>query len=231
MYLGVWLLTEYGLVNWIYLNTYTHDSELQGITALSLISILYKSLAHAKSSQFTFSSRFIVTDPNSGDSPGSVLTSLLSGEYPATELPTTDNSTRAPSLFSLPWRAQLNCQTSTNWIPGWRSFHTKLLISSQVDFQLTTDNWTGQIKCLEDNSSARATSKTPFFYCCASVRFRWNVFTEPLLRNGLHNPVVLLLRACMLRALPNNGRCLQTHRLATGLYVTLYTYIYVAILG
>jgi hypothetical protein len=26
-----------------------------------------------------------------------------------------------------------------------------------------------------------------------------------------HNPVVLLLRACMMRALLNNGRCLQSH--------------------
>jgi hypothetical protein len=33
-------------------------------------------------------------------------------------------------------------------------------------------------------SSARTTSKTPFLYCCLSVRFRGNVFTEPLLTNG-----------------------------------------------
>jgi hypothetical protein len=37
------------------------------------------------------------------------------------------------------------------------------------------------------------------------LRFRWNGFTEPLLRNWLHNPVVLLLRECMLRALHSNG--------------------------
>jgi hypothetical protein len=36
------------------LNTYTHHSELQIITALSFVSILYKSLAQAKSSQFSF---------------------------------------------------------------------------------------------------------------------------------------------------------------------------------
>jgi hypothetical protein len=47
------------------------------------------------------------------------------------------------------------------------------------------------------------------------------MFTEPLLRNGLHNLVVLLLRACMLRALPSNGRCLQSHCLATDLYATV----------
>jgi hypothetical protein len=48
---------------------------------------LYKiTRAHAKSSQFAFTSRFQVTDINNEDSPASVLTSLLSGEYPATEL-------------------------------------------------------------------------------------------------------------------------------------------------
>jgi hypothetical protein len=77
------------------------------------------------------------------------------------------------------------------------------------------------VSFLQDNSSARAISKTPFFYCCARVRFRGNVFTEPLLRNGLHNPVVIFLRTCMSRASPSNGRCLQSHRLATGLYSTV----------
>jgi hypothetical protein len=33
--------------------------------------------------------------------------------------------------------------------------------------------------------------------------------------------LLLLLRACMLQALRSNGRCLQSHRLATGLYDTI----------
>jgi hypothetical protein len=33
---------------------------------------------------------------------------------------------------------------------------------------------------------------------------------------------VLLSHACMLRALPSNGRCLQRYRLATNLYATIY---------
>jgi hypothetical protein len=45
-----------------------------------------QSLGHAKSSQFAFTSRFLVTDLNNGDSSASMLTSLLSGEYLATEL-------------------------------------------------------------------------------------------------------------------------------------------------
>jgi hypothetical protein len=67
------------------LTTYTQDSKLQALTTLSLIYTLYKSL-HAKYSQFAFTSRFLVTDLNNEDSPASVLTLLLSGEYPATEL-------------------------------------------------------------------------------------------------------------------------------------------------
>jgi hypothetical protein len=68
------------------LTTYTHDSEVQVITGLSLISTLYKSLAHAKSPQSAFTRRFPATDFSNGDSSASVLTSLLSGEYPTTEL-------------------------------------------------------------------------------------------------------------------------------------------------
>jgi hypothetical protein len=51
--------------------------------------------------------------------------------------------------------------------------------------------------------------------------YRGHVFTEQLLRNGFLNPVVLLLRVCMLRALHSNGRCLQSHGLATGMYTTI----------
>jgi hypothetical protein len=37
----------------------------------------------------------------------------------------------------------LSTDNSTNWVPGWRPFHTNLLVfSSRADFQLTTDNWT-----------------------------------------------------------------------------------------
>jgi hypothetical protein len=43
------------------------------------------------------------------------------------------------------------------------------------------------------------------------------VFSEHLLTNGLHKPVVLLLRACVYIASVNNGRCLQSDCLATGL--------------
>jgi hypothetical protein len=98
-----------GMDWWInLLTTYTHDSELQAITAPLLISTIHKSL-HAKSSPAfcVFTSRCLVTASNNGDSSVSVLTSLLSGEYPTAEL-----STIAPSLLSLPCKTQL----STDWI-------------------------------------------------------------------------------------------------------------------
>jgi hypothetical protein len=38
----------------------------------------------------------------------------------------------------------------------------------------------------------------------------------------IENTVVLFLLACMLRELPSNGPCLQSHLLATGLYAIAY---------
>jgi hypothetical protein len=52
------------------------------------------------------------------------------------------------------------------------------------------------------------------------------VFTDPLLRNGLHIPVVILLRACMLRTLPSKSRCLHSHCLARGLYTIIFQAFY-----
>jgi hypothetical protein len=38
----------------------------------------------------------------------------------------------------------------------------------------------------------------------------------------IENTVLILLHTCMLRTLPSNGRYLQIHCLATGLYATLF---------
>jgi hypothetical protein len=40
----------------------------------------------------------------------------------------------------------------------------------------------------------------------------------------IYNTVLLLLRECMLRALPCKDRCLRSHCLATGLYATILIY-------
>jgi hypothetical protein len=44
-----------------------------------------------------------------------------------------------------------------------------------------------------------------------------------VVQKRLHNPG-LLFRAYMLRTLPSNGHCLQSHRLETGLYATIWRF-------
>jgi hypothetical protein len=69
--------------------------------------------------------------------------------------------------------------------------------------------------CIQDNSSARTTQKAQLLYCCGGV------FTAPIHSNDREaehkeNTVLPLLRA-----LPSNSCCLQSHCLATGLYATI----------
>jgi hypothetical protein len=140
-----------------------------------------------------------------------VLTSWLSGEYPANELLSTLNTTVAPSVLSLPQLPTLN----------WTLSLTKLLLH-YTSLHFTELNWTGQLDSLQDNSSAGATQKTQPLYC------RRSLFTAPLNSNGrcsdhIENSVLLLLHVRMLRALSSNGRSLQSHCLAMGLYATIFT--------
>jgi hypothetical protein len=48
------------------------------------------------------------------------------------------SASRARVLLLQP-PVQNSCQLTINWVPGWRSIHTNLLVFSQADFQL---NWT-----------------------------------------------------------------------------------------
>jgi hypothetical protein len=59
-------------------------------------------------------------------------------------------------------------------------------------------------------SSARSVSNSN--YCCRGV------YTDALLRNGLHNRLLLL------RTIPSNDGCLHSRHVATGLYATLCIY-------
>jgi hypothetical protein len=68
--------------------------------------------------------------------------------------------------------------------------------------EFSIDNCLGHPNCLQDNSSAHSMQKTQPLYCC------WGFFTMPLHRNGhgidhIENTILLLLCACMLRALPS----------------------------
>jgi hypothetical protein len=121
LYILSWFTCGYrqGMDWWIdLLTTYTHHSELQVITALSLISTLYKSPTEPTN---PFPACCVIscslgTASNCGDSSVS-CSQVLSSQTPVQNM---QNST-------------LSCQ-----LPGWWPFHTNLLvISSQADFQLT----------------------------------------------------------------------------------------------
>jgi hypothetical protein len=60
------------------LNTYIHNSQLQvNYSIIANLHTLQITRAHAKSSQSAFTSRFLITDLNNGDSSASVLKPLL----------------------------------------------------------------------------------------------------------------------------------------------------------
>jgi hypothetical protein len=68
------------------------------------------------------------------------------------------------------------------------------------------------------NHFSRTTSKTPFFYCCVLFRFRGNVFTEPLVRNGHLFFLLLHKNGCTLCLF--RGLCLTT--VCTPQYLTIF---------
>jgi hypothetical protein len=110
------ILSRFRGVDWWIdlLTTYTHNSELQVITALLVISTLYK-LSHHSLSLFpaccSFIIRSITTATNSG---GSLVSSpqVLLWQPPVQN---STHSTRAP-FFSPLCRAHLNCQPSTELV-------------------------------------------------------------------------------------------------------------------
>jgi hypothetical protein len=122
-----------------------------------------------------------------------------------------------PAVSSaVPWQRLLAVQILQ--LQALRSYLHKLPYTT-----VSTVNWTHYYICPGYNTSARTTQKTPFFFCCFRVRCRGNVFTEPSPRNsrGADHRKPRSIVACMLRALSSNGRCLQSHCLATGLYGTI----------
>jgi hypothetical protein len=84
----------------------------------------------------------------------------------------------------------------------------------------TIHSWTHCSNCPGYNISARTTQKTPFFYCCGRVRCCGIVFIEPLPTNG-RGADHRKHRSSIVAGVPSNGRCFQSHYLATGLYTTV----------
>jgi hypothetical protein len=108
------------------LTTYIHHLELQVITAISLISILYKSQQHPLNllpACCVFSSHFLAMAFHSGKSSTSYTHVVTVQQNHTTGHLSTANSTIVLSLLGLPCRAQLNWQPSNNWVLDWRPFH------------------------------------------------------------------------------------------------------------
>jgi hypothetical protein len=86
-----------------------------------------------------------------------------------------------------------------------------------------TDNAENTVLLLRSTDRTENTSQVIAKYCCsmASFNLRGSVFTEPLLRSGLHNPVVPLL----VRVLLINGCFCGSAVLARGKYSTIFLQI------
>jgi hypothetical protein len=130
---------------------------------------------------YVFTSRFLVTASNSGDS-------LASGSFlNGSSLPA------VPFLHRLPYRTYSVLQLT--YLPGWRPFHTSFLVfSTKTD--LTTELSPIVFFRLLCRTDFVAPVTTPLYgpsrkhrfqqylYCCMRIRCHGNVFTEPLPRNG-----------------------------------------------
>jgi hypothetical protein len=110
------------------LTTCTHHSDLQVIIILSLISTLYKSPQHLLSLFRPALSSLAV--------PWQLLLTAEILQLHAL----------MSSYHSRLCRTHVNCQPSTNWVPGWRPLSTNLLVFSlQAEFQLNSLFLTNQL--------------------------------------------------------------------------------------
>jgi hypothetical protein len=156
-----------------------HYTLLQVITALSLISILYKLPQNSLNLFQPAASRSLAKASNSGSS-----------------------ASRA-QVFLSQSPIQNSCQLSTQI---WRHFFSAFL--AELNLTANTQlNGLSHFSSLQPLCTA--TSESPFLYCCLRIRFRGNVFTESLLRKChlfirlLHSKKLYALFVS--RSLPNNG--------------------------
>jgi hypothetical protein len=129
----------FGLVNGFIDPLYTRLGSASNYSAIANLHTLKITTAHAKLSESSlevFWQRILAVEILKLPALRSYLVIAARAEFNPSH-----SSTRiSPSLLSLTCRAQLNCQPSTNWVPGWRPFHTNLLVfPSQADFQLTIE--------------------------------------------------------------------------------------------
>jgi hypothetical protein len=134
---------------WVYWHTYTHHSELQVITTLSLFPTFYKSPQQPISlfpACCVLNSRSLATGSNSRDSSAPGAHTVTLRRISATEPLSNVNSTIEPSLLSLPCRTQLHCHPftelsdpPTNYFtsPHFTSVHWTELKWTEVNWQLS----------------------------------------------------------------------------------------------
>jgi hypothetical protein len=132
------------------------------------------------------------------------------GEYPATELLSTVNPQLLLHLF-LASLAELDSTANPQL--------TQILTNQLLHYtSLHSTEFPQPVSGPRYIASGQTQQKTPSSRVCSFPRER---FPSRCSETGYITQFVLLLRACMLRALPSNSCCLQSRRLATGLYATI----------
>jgi hypothetical protein len=103
-----------------------------------------------------------------------------------------------------------------HWVP-FSSPPTTLRDTVELFHPASTRNSDCNASCLEgtSNSSARTMRKAQPLCCYRGM------FTAPLHSNGRGADHIEITVIVLLRALPSNNHCLQSHRLATGLYAAI----------
>jgi hypothetical protein len=120
---------------------------------------------------------------------------------------------RAHTYTSLLLVTDLNTETITSnryevflpvrllslWNLGTKLESLSLAASGLVLYSRGTENAENIVLLLRGADNTENTSHViaKHFWSVTSLRLRGSVFTEPLPRSGLHNPVVPLLRACI----------------------------------
>jgi hypothetical protein len=114
-------------------------------------------------------------------------------------------STVAPLFQSLQYRTPLYCQPSTNWVSGWRPFHTiRLTFNWQMTIELShtptsyfTSFHSTDLHSAGLGSSLYSLGKDPIGNTVIQFPRAYSFPRERVYRasaqNGLHNPVFLLL--------------------------------------
>jgi hypothetical protein len=121
------------------LTTYTNHSEIQVISALSLICTIHRSSQHIACR--VFSSHSLATASNSGDSSASHAQVLPVQRISSNRTLSIINSAITLSVLSLPCRAQLNCQPPTELDSESQLLYANQFVSAPSPLRLTANDF------------------------------------------------------------------------------------------